>query len=181
MDTAKMVFGTNGRSRSGMPIMQKSQIIEILSRTELFMGLSDQNLTQVENLPSCVAKSYRAGEYVFEKGEVADDLMVIIHGRVNIVSETTPPEQETDKAQSRRKRIERITKGGTLGISALIPPSKRGLSAIADTDAEVLSINAKELMELFERKPKIGYEVLRSLIRVLGSKILNVENMIVQD
>jgi len=161
-------------------LIQQSKIIELLSRTELFMGLSDENLINVESLPSCVVRSYSAGDYVFAKGEVADDLMVIVQGRVNIVSETTPSESNTDKAQLAQKRVERITKGGTLGISALIPPSKRGLSAIADTEAEVLSINAKELMELFEREPRIGYEVLKSLVRVLGTKIINIENLIVQ-
>ena len=161
--------------------MQKSPIVEILSRTELFIGLTDKNLFEIANLPSCVVTHHQAGEYIFATGEPANDLMVIIHGRVNIVSETTPSESGTDGAERGQRRIERITKGGTLGVSALIPPHKRGLSAIADTDAEVLSINTKELMELFEREPRVGYEVLRSLVSVLGSKILNVERAIVQD
>jgi len=180
MDNDKIMFSTNSRSCWGISLMQKSQIIEILSRTELFMGLSDENLIKVENLPSCVVRHYSAGDYVFEKGEVANDLMVIVLGRVNIVSETMPSESDTDETQRGQKRIERITKGGTLGITALIPPSRRGLSAVADTEAEVLAINAKELMELFEREPRIGYEVLKSLIRVLGTKILNIEHVIVQ-
>jgi len=35
-------------------------------------------------------------------------------------------------------------------------------------------------MDLFESEPRIGYEVLKSLVRVLGSKILNIEQAIVQ-
>jgi len=118
--------------------MEKSQIIEILSRTELFIGLTDSNICKIANLPSCVFTYHKAGEYIFRTGEAAEDLMVIIHGRVNIVSETIPSESDTDKTERNQKRIERITKGGTLGVSALIPPHKRGLSAIADTNAEVL-------------------------------------------
>ena len=153
--------------------------IEVLSRTELFIGLTDRNLLKIANLPSCVVTYHKAGEYIFKTGAAANDLMVIIHGRVNIVSEKTLSEPDTDKAERGQKKIERITKGGTLGVSALIPPHKRGLSAIADTDAEVLSINTNELMELFESEPRIGYEVLKSLVRVLGSKILNIEHAIV--
>ena len=161
--------------------MPEIYLTEILSRTELFMGLPDENLIQIKDLPSCVVRHYSPGDYIFEKGEAANDLMVIVRGRANIVAETMPTGPDTEEVQRNSRRVERITTGGTIGVSALIPPYRRGLSAIADTDAEVLSINAKELMELFEREPRIGYEVLRSLVRVFGSKILNIENMIVRD
>jgi len=152
----------------------KSHVIEVLRRSELFLGLSDAGLRKIADLPSCTIRHYETRQRIFKAGEEANNLYVLAEGMVNVIamkSAGSPdfPEQNV---------IGTITQGGTFGLSALVPPPVRVMSAVAEGYSLVLSISAKELQALFDSDIYIGYEVMRSLVRVIGSKVRNIEQLI---
>jgi len=150
-----------------------ADIVGILARTELFMGLLDEDLLKIAALPSCLIETFESGATIFGPEDQAKDLFVLVEGSVKIYGGASA---ETGPAE-----VGRITKGGTFGLSALVPPRIRKLSAVAETRSQVISIGAEDLQALFQAEHSIGYEVMQSLVRVIGSKLRNVERLLARD
>ena len=150
------------------------RIVGILKRSELFLGLDDGDLRKIAGLPSCVICDYGAGEHIFRAGEAATDMYVLVAGRVSVF--TWKP---TDGGASERNVVATVTRGGTFGLSAFIPPPLRYLSAVAEEPATVLSIGMKELRALFDDDAAIGYEVMKSLVSIIGVNFRNLEELII--
>ena len=150
-----------------------NEIVEILARTELFMGLLDEDLLQIAALPSCRVRTFECGITIFGPDDQADDLFVLVEGGVTIYSGGAAGAGPTE--------IGRITKGGTFGLSALVPPRTRKLSAVAEMRSQVISLGARDLQALFQAEHRIGYEVMQSLVRVIGSKLRNEERLLARE
>ena len=150
-------------------------VIGALKRCELFLGLDNNSLQRIADLPSCQEKAYQSQEIIFEEGENAKHLYVLEEGRVNLVVQipidsSHLPEQTV---------VQAITKGGIFGWSALVPPHFRIMSAVSKECSEVLTIGGNELRILFDKDTHIGYEVMNSLVRVIGSRVRNIEQLLV--
>jgi CRP-like cAMP-binding protein len=151
-------------------------IVEILARTELFMGLVDEDLLKIAGLPSCRIQTFESGASIFQPEDSAGDLYVLVEGDIKVCSNPADAPEGTCLVE-----VGRITKGGTFGLSALVPPRIRKLTAIAEARSRVISIGARDLQALFEAEHRIGYEVMLSLVRVIGSKLRNVERLLVRE
>ena len=152
----------------------KLEIIETLKRCELFLGLDDNDIQKIVDLPSCKIKTLQAQEVIIEAGEGAKHLYVLKEGKVNIVlkmmaNSPQPPVQTV---------VRIITKGGIFGWSALVPPHIRVMSAVAEMPSKVISISGNELRTLFGKDPKLGYEVMNDLLKVIGSRVWNIEQLL---
>jgi sulfate permease, SulP family len=77
---------------------------------------------------------YKAGEVIFSAGESSDDLMVIMHGTVNILLHTP---------DGRDMRLARLRRGALLGELSFLDQSPRSASAIAADDL-VLGVMPRE-------------------------------------
>jgi len=151
------------------------RIVGILKRSELFLGLDDGDLRKIASLPSCVICDYGAGEHIFRAGEAATDMYVLVAGRVSVFTWKSAPAV----GDSERNVVATVTRGGTFGLSAFIPPPLRYLSAVAEEPATVLSIGMKELRALFDDDAAIGYEVMKSLVSIIGVNFRNLEELII--
>ena len=150
-------------------------ISETLKRCELFLGLDDNDIQKIVDLPSCQATSYEAQETIFELGDEARHLYVLEEGQINLVlklpdSSAKPPEPTI---------VRTITKGGIFGWAALVPPYVRIMSAITREPSKLISINGNELRALFEKETRLGYEVMNGLIKVIGSRVWNIEQLLI--
>jgi CRP-like cAMP-binding protein len=147
-----------------------------LKRCELFLGLDNNALQRIADLSSCQEKVYQSQEIIFEEGEDAEHLYVLEEGRVNLVVKiptgSSPlPEQTV---------VHTITKGGIFGWSALVPPHVFTMSAIAKEPSKVVAIGGNELRHLFDKDTHLGYEVMNSLIRVIGARVRNIEQLLIK-
>jgi len=154
---------------------RKLSIVEILKRCELFLGLDDNDLQKIVDLPSCQEKACKTQEIIFRAGEEAEHLYMLEEGRVNLVvkmptSSSYLPEQTV---------VRIITKGGIFGWSALVPPHVFTMSAISKEPSKVVAISGNELRTLFDKDTHLGYEVMNSLIRVVGARVRNIEQLLV--
>ena len=151
-------------------------IEETLKRAEVFLGLDDSNLHKIAELPSCREQAYQAHEVIFRAGDEAKDLYVLSEGQVNLVMKVsaTPNQPATPVI------VDIITKGGLFGWSALVPPHSYVMSAICQEPARVISISGSELSALFNKDNYIGYKIFQSLTRIIGSRLRDVEQLLVK-
>ena len=149
--------------------------VQIVKRSELFLGLNDDDLQKIVDLPSCQAKTYQAQETIFEAGEQAKYIYVVQVGRVNLIVR-----MPTSSSGSLEQTVLRtITRGGVFGWSALVPPQVRIMSAVTREASKVVAISGNELRTLFDKDPRLGYEVMSGLVRVIGSRVWAIEQLLI--
>ena len=151
-------------------------IEKTLQRAEVFLGLDDSDLSKIAALPSCREETYQPGEVIFRAGDEARYLYVLKSGQIDIVV-LVPAKSE---AALTSVVVDRITTGGFFGWSALVGPHFYVMSAICQEPSQVVVISGTELMALFEKEQRIGYRVFQSLARIIGTRLRDMEQVLVR-
>ncbi|MGH9643689.1 MAG: hypothetical protein ACRD3Q_14855, partial [Terriglobales bacterium] len=73
--------------------------------------------------------------------------------------------------------IEEKSAGETVGLSALIPPYRFTLSAVAAQASEIIALPRVELQGHFATWPAIGYKIGANLAVVIGQRLQTVQAM----
>jgi CRP-like cAMP-binding protein len=149
--------------------------IEALKRCEIFLGLDNNDLQKIVDLPSCQEKPYPPREIIFNAGQAAEHLYVLVEGKVDLVAEVSTPSSKL----LRPTLITIIGKGSVFGWPALVPPHIYSLTAIAKVPVQLLAIGGQDIRDLFELYPQIGYEVAKSLLQVIASRFRTIEQLLV--
>lgn len=139
--------------------------IRALRRFPIFEGLSDDELERIAAL--CREEVYEAGAVIHEEGTPADYLYIVQDGKVilELKLELQP------YASPRRTTIEEMTKGQVFGWSSLVEPYTRTLSAKCVERTRLVLLKGSDLLELFEREPHIGYELMSAISKIVGSRL----------
>jgi len=151
-------------------------IEKTLKRAEVFLGLDDSDLSKIAALPSCREEAYQSEEVIFKAGNEARYLYVLKEGQVDLVMEVPPK----SKQAATKIVVDRITTGGFFGWSAIVEPHFYVMSAICKEPSKVVIISGVELMALFDRDYYIGYKVLQSLSRIIGTRLRDMEQVLVK-
>ncbi len=146
-----------------------------LKRSEVFLGLRDADLDLIAGLPSCSEETYGAQETVFREGEEAKNLYVVEQGQIELVM-AVPSDSQQPAGQA---VVNIITKGGSFGWSALVPPYILTSTAICNQPCKLLVISWAELRALFDREPRIGYEVMKAVLRIVASRLRNTRQLMI--
>jgi CRP-like cAMP-binding protein len=135
----------------------------LLKQGALFEGLSEEGRRRL----SAIAKrrSLQTGEYVFQLGDSADDFYVLVGGKVDLC--LPMPLRGIVKDVS----VESVGVGHALGWSALVKPYQFTLSARATEPSEVLGFARRELLDLFEAEPGIGYALFTKIAETVGTRL----------
>ncbi len=149
--------------------------IEPLKRCEIFLGLDNDDLQKIVDLPSCQERTYQPQEVIFSAGQPAEHLYALVEGTVDLMAGvSTPPSKSVNPTV-----IITIGKGGVFGWPALVSPHFFSLTAIAKTPAQVLAIGGSDIRNLFKIHPNIGYEVTQSLLQVIASRFRTIEQILI--
>jgi CRP-like cAMP-binding protein len=124
----------------------------VLSRLDLFAGLSDRELSEVAQITR--KKSLRDGDSLFHKGDEGSDLYIIVSGRIKAFA-TGPG---GDDVVFRFMGPGEVT--GDLGAFA---EGKRTASNMAVGDCQLLMIHRRELVPLLRRMPDIAIRLVAAL------------------
>jgi CRP-like cAMP-binding protein len=149
--------------------------IEALKRCEIFLGLNNNDLQKIVDLPSCQEHTCQPEEVIFTAGQDAEYLYVLVEGKVNLVTEVST---RTSKLR-RPTLITVIGKGSVFGWPALVPPHIYSLKAIAKAPLHVLAIGGSDIRNLFRHYPHIGYEVTQCLLQVVASRFRTIEQLLI--
>ena len=141
--------------------------LQTLKRCELFIGLNDQDLDKVANLSSWRRHTYKAGDYIFKENSAAEDFHILEEGAVNLCLSV----YYSKTKNVTQTQVDTITQGNVFGWSALVAPRFLTMSAIAIEPTSVLMVNGEQLMELMDREPALGYEIMKGIVRVLSLRL----------
>ena len=151
-------------------------IVSILKRSEVFLGLEDEYIEKIASLPSTNEKTLQSGDILFQSGEFASNLYIIKEGRIDLIA-GVPTRSELEK---QNPIVDIVTVGGFLGWSALVSPFCYVFSAVAGASSILVCINGNELMTLLDRDYYMGYRVFNGLARIIGSRLREYEQVLLR-
>lgn len=102
-----------------------------------------------------------AGQVIFEKGGVADQMYAIVEGEVDILIDG--------------KFLDSTGAGGIIGEMAMIESTPRKATAIAKTDCKLVAIDEHRFMFLIQQTPNFALNVMKIMverIRKLNALVL---------
>jgi CRP-like cAMP-binding protein len=130
----------------------------------LFGGLPESQLAKIAGF--CKEMSFQQGERIFDEGEKAERLYILIEGKVSIrVHLTSRPETVTVA----------VIEGSynSFGWSGVVAPYHYTAAAFCETDSRVLVLPGIELMEVLKEDPASGITVMRRVAEIIGSRLKN--------
>lgn len=144
--------------------MAEELVMDVLGRVDIFRGLHPEELLEVARI--CGARSYKAGEVVFEEDSEGDDLYIVHRGSVEVLIWARAPTGE-----SRQTTINTIWEGRSFGEMVLIGGGTRSATIRCAEDCLLLVVNRFDFDRLCERNPRIGYRVMRNIAEDLVYKL----------
>lgn len=141
-----------------------ASIKEVLAISELFKGLSDEELEKVAALGR--EEIYEAGTVIFTEGSVAEDFYILDEGKVALEMSLTPT-----PGVGRRVTVDTLTRGQSFGWSAVGGTPVYTMSARCVEPIRVIAIDGKRLHSLLDENPYIGYRVMARLAAMVSSRL----------
>ncbi len=155
----------------GLDRFQKDPVSEdLLSGLTLFSDFNRRNLRRIR--PILYHRTYKAGERIFTQGEVGSGMYIIQTGTVDIL-------QETDDGRS-SQLLQRLSVGDFFGELALLSDLRRPASAVAYEPCELLVLFQADLYDLIEREPELGVRLIRSLSRITGERLIQINEELIK-
>lgn len=133
---------------------------ELLASSAIFQDLDPDEVDEVAKI--CEMLSLPWGEFVFHEGDDGDRLYLIAKGAVRI-SRNVPGTGE--------EAITVLKKGACFGEMAVLDPSTRSTDAIVDSRCDLITIARSDFEALLASNHRLGYKVLRSIIRLLSARL----------
>jgi CRP/FNR family transcriptional regulator, cyclic AMP receptor protein len=99
-------------------------------------------------LPQMSLRRFKAGQVLFNQGDVAHEMFYLYKGRVHI------RELDTD--------LEPGTLFGEIGVFA--PDSRRTQTAVCREDTDLYTLTQTEALQLYYQNPKLGFHLMRLIV-----------------
>ncbi|MFO8057474.1 MAG: cyclic nucleotide-binding domain-containing protein [bacterium] len=134
--------------------------VEILRQTDLFQGLTPQELGKITGISYKEAR--KAGDVVFEEGEQGDSFYLILKGEVRI-SKMIPGVGE--------EALVVLKKGAYFGEMSLIDDQPRSAHAICNKPAELMTIERQDFTKLLQADKELAYKLLWTFLKTLSRRL----------
>ena len=137
-----------------------SSLAVSMENCELFENLSPDELKLLS--PMLSTRSFAAGDVIFEEGQAASEMLIILQGKVSVI--LTLPNGFT-------YRVNTCTPGMTFGEMGLLDRSPRSATVRADTSILALSLSAEVFEALLNEHPLIYAKLLGNISRHLAIRL----------
>lgn len=134
--------------------------LEILRKSDIFEGLSDDELAAIARI-AC-EETYPAGAQIFAENEPATKLYLVREGRVAILIEIGRGQQTV---------IDTVMVNGSFGWSALVPPYILTGTAKAMERTRVVTIPSGVLRELCKQNCRTCYTIMEKLATIISGRL----------
>ena len=142
-------------------------IKETLSNSELFKGLTDDELDRVASVSR--VEIYEGGAILFTEGSTAEDLYILELGKVAMdMSLSGSP------GMGKQASVETMTKGQGCGWSALAGTPVYTLTARAIEPVRVIAIDGGHLYNLLKEDPYLGYRIMSRMATAISARLRNI-------
>lgn len=139
-----------------------SDHLEALKRSDVFAGLTDEQLVAVIGLGE--HKSYAEGDTIVEEDSKAEACFFLLTGRVDI-------ELRASYSGRGPQKLATLKRGELFGELSLVDGFLRSATARAVDAVEVLSFDNARLEGLMEGDPAVGLVIMRNIANVLSTRI----------
>nr|WP_269152440.1 cyclic nucleotide-binding domain-containing protein [Xanthobacter oligotrophicus] len=102
------------------------------------------------------------GDILFRMGEIADCAYVVAAGRIRLVD---------DRKADAPRPLKEVGPGTLIGETALIVPTPRPVTAVADDEVQVLRISRTAFVAMLERFPDATAKMRRAIAKRLEDTI----------
>ena len=136
---------------------------------QLLEGLTEEQAAKVLALGQ--RRQIPSGTVLAPLGGEANSLFLVERGRIGLSLPLNLLGEQKDVF------LEEKCPGETVGWSALVPPHRFTLTALAGMDSEVLALERAGLFELFRREREVGMTVLGNLTAMIGERLHKVQAM----
>lgn len=134
----------------------------ILRCTQLFSGVSDEEISAMLNCLQAKIVSYKKGDYVFRQGEHIDKITVLLKGKLLI---------QRDDFWGNRSIVHAIGIGEMFGEAYVAPDSGAMLNdVIADEDSVVIFFDVRKIITVCPSGCKFHLKVVQNLFYAISEK-----------
>jgi CRP-like cAMP-binding protein len=138
-------------------------LMSILSRVELFDGLTEDELRSVSQV--CRQETFQAGDVITRQGTPGDEIYVICEGLVEVVRGATGEDIAP-------RTYVRLGRGQLFGEMALVDHGPRSATVRSVSDGTVVQVIKNDAFEdLCEANHHMGYIVMRNMAADLSFKL----------
>ena len=149
-----------------------------LEEMHIFKDFNSDQLNKILEL--CILETFQQDQMLFTEGEAAQDMWIVIDGRVELRFEM-PNANATTKDNMISTHHNEIQESQVFGWSCFIPPYKMRLSAYcASRRCQVVKINAEKLNKLMGSDTDIGFKIMGYIVHVLGYRFKQMQEEVVK-
>ncbi len=148
---------------------------KVLRECEVFSALTNAELEKIAG--SVLQKEYEAGTTILQEEDSAEELLLIQEGKVAL--QITLPKAQAPI--SRRLTVDIVGRNEVLGWSVIIEPYTYTFTAVCLQKVKALSLSSTKLRWLLQDDPKIGYGVLKGLIKVVAARLADTRYLLVSE
>lgn len=135
-------------------------IKDIFENLHLFDDIEADHLAKIK--PLFCACQYQNGQTIFERGDRADSLYIVVDGQVDI---------RFDPHDGELLTVATIKKDGVFGWSAAFGNDAYTSGAVCVADAKLLRVQGDELKDFHKNYPKTCILVLNRLAQVVAERL----------
>lgn len=148
---------------------------QLLKEYDFFVELTAAEEEKVFALAA--RKEYQAGAIIFREGQRAEEFLLLEEGKVVLQMQV----RAAQSSSYRKATIDFVTKGETLGWSAIVEPNIYTLTAVSLGRAQVLAINGPKLRDLMQKDLSISQKLLAALVKVIASRLADTRELLVSE
>jgi CRP-like cAMP-binding protein len=137
-------------------------VVGFLRETALFERASGTDLEHLAGAAHLVR--FAPGEALFERGAPATDMFLLLQGRVGLAY-GEPDEHDTTFLRSIGWH------GAPLGWSAMVPPYRYHLTAVATEPTDAVALSRDALEARCREAPEFGLVFLRQILQLIGYRL----------
>jgi len=137
--------------------------LEFLEQVDVFRNLNDDQLSAIQNCAEAV--DYKKGDRIFEQGDVASHVWIVLEGDVELRTEL--PGQKAGSGSSPAF----MSEAQVFGWTCFVQPYRYRLSGYcASRWCKVIKLERDDLLALFERDAVVGFQVMDYLLGAMGKQ-----------
>lgn len=133
---------------------------EILRRYPYFSNASEERMRQLAMVSE--EETHAAGATIFQEGDKADKLYVVVEGEVDVQYTLGSGELRT---------VDTLVPGELMMWSALVEPFRSTAVGTARTDTKLIAVHAEELRSLCHQDHEMAHHILLSLVKLLATRL----------
>lgn len=146
-------------------------MIDILKDCRVFQGCSSEELAEIMKI--CERVTCESGERIFEDGQPAAYLYIVIEGLVELRFKVTHYYAATEIV------LNREVQGNACGWSALVEPFTYTLSAVVTKNADLIRIKAEDIKSLCADNNHLGHTVMRNIAEMVGERFIAIRKVLI--